>query len=58
LNAEPEALAALPGVFGADALPHVWLGCPVTWDGPRVVALDCVVVVLADDMLVPGAAAV
>ena len=28
LNAEPRAFAALPGVLGAVALPHDWLGCP------------------------------
>ena len=49
LNAEPGADAALPGVCGADALPHVWLGWPVC-DGPR-----CVVVVdveVVDDGMV------
>jgi hypothetical protein len=36
LNAEPGADAALPGVCGAVALPHDWLGCPV-FAGPSVV---------------------
>ena len=36
LNAEPRANAAFPGVLGAVALPHVWLGCPVCV-GPSIV---------------------
>ncbi len=39
MNAEPDADAAFPGVFGAVALPQLWLGCPVRCAGLRVVVL-------------------
>jgi hypothetical protein len=49
LNAEPGAVAELPGVLGAVALPQVWLGWPVL-AGPswvvRVGLLRVVVMVL------------
>ena len=52
LNAEPGAFAALPGVFGAVALPHEAIGWPVR-DGPRTV--DAVVVVgCVPGVAVPG----
>ena len=44
LNAEPVAEAAFPGVFGAVALPQLWLGCPVICAGLRVVVVVVAVV--------------
>ncbi|MDE2184711.1 MAG: hypothetical protein KGJ78_16970 [Alphaproteobacteria bacterium] len=41
MKADPGAIAELPGVFGAVALPQLWLGCPVAF-GTLVVAEECV----------------
>jgi hypothetical protein len=58
LKAEPRAVAALPGVSGAVALPQLWFGCPVRC----VVAVDLAVtaglVVAAGRVVAVGADAV